>query len=296
MPTHFQTDSAGLRELETNAKLDPHSIIHATWIKDPSRRTPGQRCANIKVFCKTPEAANSLIMSSLQHLGSQLRTHKDIKVPSTCLKCQQYGHFTMNCAETLPTCGKCGNGHPTLECGTHTTPKCTPCGSNDHQTNDPACPERQNRENALLLKDPETLTPYYTTNERWTWGLPQKGDMAPESPPPVPKRPLRPMHPPGQMKQPQRAPQHQGTLLGSGFRRRPARSGTNSVPIANPRHGHTLADVTASVSADSLIRPATQPVGHPSLDPPFHSLLVPHWIDRHLLLAMTTSSPSRKQT
>ena len=260
MPTHFQTDSAGLRELETSAKLDPHSIVRATWIKDLSRRTPGQICANIKVFCETLEATNSLIMSSPQHLGSQLRTHKDIKVPSTCLKCQQYSHFAMNCAETLSMCGKCSDGHPTLECDTHTTPKCMPCGSNDHQTNDPACPEHQNQENAILVKDPETLTPYYTTNERWTWGLPQKGDMVPKSPPPVPKRPSRPMHPPGQMKQLQRAPQHQGTLLGSGFRRWPARSGANSVPIANLRRGHTLADITASMSADSLIHPATQPV------------------------------------
>ena len=219
MPTHFQTDPAGLRELETSAKLDPHSITRATWIKDPSCRTLNQRCANIKVFCETPEAANSLIMSSPQHLGSQLCTHKDIKVPSTCLKCQQYGHFAMNCAEMLPTCGRCGDGHPTLECDTHATTKCTPCGSNDHQTNNPECPKHQNWENALLLKDPETLMPYYTTNERWTWGLPQKGDVTPENPPPAPKRPSRPTHPQGPMRQPQHALQRQGTLLRSGFQR-----------------------------------------------------------------------------
>ena len=260
MPTHFQTDSAGLRELETNAKLDPHSIARATWIKDPSRRTPNQRCANIKIYCETPEAANSLIMSSPQHLGSQLRIHKDIKVPSTCLKCQRYGHFVINCTETRPTCGKCGGGHPTLECDTHTTTRCTPCGSSDHQTNDPACPERQSRENAIMLKDPETLTPYYTTHERWTWGLPQREDVTPEDPPPAPKRPSRPIQPHGPTKQQQRAPQRQGTLLGSGFQRRPTTTGANSEPIANLRRGLTLADVAASVSANSLTRPATQPV------------------------------------
>ena len=251
-----------MRELETSAKLDPHSIARATWIKDPSRRTPSQKCANVKIFCKTPEAANSLIMSSPQHLGSQLRTHKDIKAPSTCLKCQQYGHFAVNCAETLPTCGKCGSKHPTLECDTHTATRCTPCRSNDHQTNDPSCPERQNRENAMLLKDPETLTPYYTTSEKWTWGLPQKGDVLPESPPPIPKRPSRPTHPPSQARQPQRAPQRQGTLLGSGFQRRPTGTGANNVPIANPRCGRTLADVAAAVSTISVTQPIT-PITRP---------------------------------
>ena len=64
MPMHFQTVPAGLRELELDAKLDPFLIARVSWIKDPARRAPSQRYANIKVFCKTLRAANTLIMSS----------------------------------------------------------------------------------------------------------------------------------------------------------------------------------------------------------------------------------------
>jgi hypothetical protein len=131
MPTHFQTDPVGLRELESSAKLNPHSIVRASWIKDPTRRSPGQKHTNIKLFCDSPEAANVLIMSNPQHLGTQIRTHKDIKIPGTCIKCQQYGHYAPHCKEESNTCGKCGNNHPTSECNTTTT-KCTPCGSTEH--------------------------------------------------------------------------------------------------------------------------------------------------------------------
>ena len=217
-------------------------------------------------------------MSNLQHLGSQLRTHKDTKVPSTCLKCQQYSHFAMNCKETSSTCGRCGDGHPTLECGSLTTIRCTPCGSSEHQTNDPMCPERQNRENALLLKDPEALMPYYATNERWTWGLPQQENLTPENPPSVLKKPLRPSHLPGSMKQSQHIPRHQGTLLGSGFQRHPAQTGANSVTITNPhRNRHTLADATATVATTLLAQPDTLPVNTSSS----LSLTIVSWIKRH---------------
>jgi hypothetical protein len=36
MPTHFQTDPVGLHKLESSIKLDPHSIVQASWIKDPT--------------------------------------------------------------------------------------------------------------------------------------------------------------------------------------------------------------------------------------------------------------------
>lgn len=143
MPTHFQTDPADLHKLEVNTKLNPQTITCATWIKDPKRHNPNQKHTNIKIYCKSPKVANTLIMGSPLHLGSQLRIHKDIKAPSTCLNCQQYSHYATNCKETSPTCGKCASTHTTAECKADET-KCTPCGSDSHQTNNLSCPKRQN--------------------------------------------------------------------------------------------------------------------------------------------------------
>ena len=260
MPTHFQTDPAGIRTLETDAKLDPQTISRATWIKDPKRRNLDQKHANIKIFCETPEAANALIMSSPLHLGTQLRIHKDIKAPGTCLNCQQYGHYATNCKETSPTCGKCANDHLTSECKS-TTLKCTPCGSLDHQSNDPNCIERQNCESALLTKDVEALSPYYSTVERWTWSLSQEDNPPFEDPPALQKRFPRPPPQNCHAKQPQRPQTRQNTLFGSGFQRRPnqTQTGANSTPINNPRQRGTT-------QTTQTVTPATneQTPNHPT--------------------------------
>src|SRR5258706_11739832 len=104
------------------------------------------------------------------HMGSQLQLHKDIRTPGTCNQCQKYGHIAPDCKETSPTCAKCGEDHRTRECASGGT-KCTPCGSPDHQTNDERCPERIGRENTSMDKKPEAFTPYFISDERWTWGL-----------------------------------------------------------------------------------------------------------------------------
>lgn len=269
MPTHFQTDSAGLCKLETNAKLDLHLITHATWIKDPTKCTPGQKHTNIKIFCESPEATNALIMSSPQHLGSQLRTHKDIRAPSTCLKCQQYGHFTPNCKETSPTCGKCSNNHSTLECKSAAI-KCTPCRSADHQTNNLICPERQKQESTILMKDPEALTPYYSTTKWWTWGLSHQNSMIPEGITTTPREPQHltccPKPPPKQM---QPTSKHQGTLLGSGSQHLPVQTGANNIPIVNPCQPKAPAEGPADTNAPSLPSPpSSHPVNVPSFQAP----------------------------
>ena len=253
MPTHFQTDPAGLRELEINAKLDPQSITHATWIKDPKRRNPDQKHANIKIYCETPETANALIMNNPQHLGTQLRIHKVIRAPGTCLNCQQYGHYATNCKETTPTCGKCADTHLTSECKSDRL-KCTPCGSVNHQTNDPTCSERQNREAAILTKDVEALSPYYSTVERWTWSLEQE-DTQPELPSAPHRRTTRTAPFTRHTRQPQRA--RQNTLFGSGFQRQPTQSGANSTPIGNPRQ-RGAAQPTPVPPARTSDRPSAQ--------------------------------------
>ena len=240
MLTHFQTDPTGLHKLKVSAKLNPQSITRATWIKDPKCRNPNQKHANIKIFCNTPESANALIMGSPLHLGTQLRIHKDIRAPGTCLNCQLYGHYATNCKATSPTCSKCAGTHTTSECKTDGI-KCTPCGSDSHQTNDPSCPERQNQENAILTKDIEALSPYYSTVECWTWSLSHKDNTQPD----VPSAPYRKTTHTApftcQAKQPQHHQVRQNTLFSSSIHRQPAQTGANSIPISNPcQRGPTL--------------------------------------------------------
>ena len=106
----------------------------------------------------------------IKHLGSQLKTHKDIKTPSTCNCCQKYGHILAKCPDTSPTCANCTGQHSTASCTSSTT-KCTPCGLPEHCTNSTRCPERYTCEEALMIKNPKALTPYYTMHEHWTWGI-----------------------------------------------------------------------------------------------------------------------------
>lgn len=183
MPVLFHTNEESIRELETSANLDANSISQVRWIKNPINRRPTQQFANLKILCTSAEAANTLIMEDgrIKHLGSQLKIHKDIKAPSTCNRCQKYGHIFANCSDTLPTCAYCAEQHSSASC-TSTVTKCTPCGSTDHRTNSPRCPERYAREEALMTKNPEALTPYYATHEHWTWGInPQEPTVIPET-------------------------------------------------------------------------------------------------------------------
>ena len=235
MPVQFRTDEEGIREFENSANLPAESISHITWLKNPERRSPTQTCANVKIHCKSAEAANTLILGSgrISHLGSQLRLHKDIKTPGTCNQCQKYGHIAPDCKETSPTCAKCGESHRTSECTTRGT-KCTPCGSSAHQTNDDKCPERIDRENASLDRKPEAFTPYYITDERWTWGL--HANVSTNRPSDtehsqqdhesdvINTRQGR-IHP--------RRPAQQRTLINSGFLRKPVQTGTNNIPLGN---------------------------------------------------------------
>ena len=245
MPIQFQPNAEGIRELEISANLPEDSISHVAWLKNPERRTSSQTRANIKIHCKSAEDANKLILGSgrISHMGSQLRLHKDIRTPGTCNCCQKYGHIAPDCKDELPTCAKCGEDHRSMECTTGRT-KCTPCGSTDHQTNHEKCPQRIERENAALDKRPEALTPYYVTDERWTWGFPDNDqpthNMDAERPQ-YDRRPNAINTRQGRIHTQTRGrTTQQNTLINSGFYRKPLLSGTNNTPL-----GHkTLADTT----------------------------------------------------
>ena len=235
MPVLFQTNETGIRELESNANLPEKSIAQTIWIRNPDRRSNGQHHANLKILCTSPEAANSLILGSgqISHLGLQIRFHKDIKAPGTCNRCQEYGHTTSTCKAESSKCAKCGDPHFTSECHSQTT-KCTPCGSNEHRTNDVKCPQRIAREDALLTKKPELLTPYYITAERWTWGLLTRTTTPNDGEEDTAHQHHR-MHRGGTRQRNLLTNRGlagtQRTLINSGFQRRPIQTGANGIPL-----------------------------------------------------------------
>ncbi|KIM22115.1 hypothetical protein M408DRAFT_55354, partial [Serendipita vermifera MAFF 305830] len=169
VPVEFTPeDPASLRTLEIDHGLQPNDILEATWIKHPSKRAVNQALAHIKVKCASAKAANHLLISPLHILGRQVTSKKDIREPSVCNKCQKYGHYMIDCKED-DTCARCGEGHRVTNCPNRNAQKCTPCGSLDHPTNHFSCLEYQKRVHAQNVRAPESLKPFFPTDEQWTW-------------------------------------------------------------------------------------------------------------------------------
>ena len=274
MPVLFCTDDGGAHDLENSANLPPNSISQVSWIKNPENRTDGQRYTNVKIFCSSAKTANQLILEAgrFKHLGSNLRIHKDIKAPSTCNRCQTYGHISTGCPNESSTCARCASSHHATKC-TSSTIKCTPCGSGTHQTNDERCPERTARENAILTKNPETLSPYYTTYEPWTWGL-SKTEPSQESSNNEPSKNTSSASTSNTCQkkgnqQPKGNQGQQSTLFDGGIRRQQAPTGPNGNPTSMrkideqgnhaPTDEHSNTPSTAQPSNTSTALPQPQP-------------------------------------
>lgn len=227
VPVNFDISPANLRSMEDDLALPANSLVNATWIKDPSKRANDQKYANLKIFCSTPETANTLITGPAFILSSRLCIQKEIKTPGVCNKCQRYGHLARDCKETNDTCGFCGQGHRSSLCNKADTYKCTPCGSTDHPTNHYQCPIYSRLAQAIVDRDPETTSAYFLTDEPWTWG--NHSNQADKAPPPPGTFPFRKgttlgskrTNNPTQRSQPQRQHQ-QRTLSEEGFTIRPS--------------------------------------------------------------------------
>lgn len=64
--------------------------------------------------------------------------------PIPCSKCLKFTHVTVDCTEPVK-CSKCGENHTTDKCKTTLLPKCSSCGSEDHQAWSFKCPKRPTR-------------------------------------------------------------------------------------------------------------------------------------------------------
>jgi hypothetical protein len=210
VPVTFKPTATNLKLVEDDLSLPNSSIEEAVWIKHPSKHSKVQKYANLKILCSTPEAANTLITRPTYILGSHLSIQKDIKTPGVCNKCQQYSHIVRDCKEMKDTCGQCAGEHQTSLCINTTECKCTPCGSTEHTTNHPECPVYQQHKTSMIDWDPEAMSPYYLTQEEWTWGH----HLNPIDPPPNPTDAHSSRKDKFQRSRPSRLSSHKGTQHG----------------------------------------------------------------------------------
>jgi hypothetical protein len=86
------SDPDNISTIESENGLEPGSILSASWLKSPERRSPNQHVASLKVVCLSPEAANHLIRERVYVAGHVVNIRKDLCELIRCNKCQLYGH------------------------------------------------------------------------------------------------------------------------------------------------------------------------------------------------------------
>ena len=135
-------DNTQLCAIEAEHNLDKGAIVAAMWIKEPERHSPGQKTANVKVLCATPNAANRLLTECVFIANSRVVITKDIQEPIRCNKCQEYGHIREQC-ENPKRCSNCTRAHPVTECNYPNDPHCVSCGTSSmHASSDRGnCPQ-----------------------------------------------------------------------------------------------------------------------------------------------------------
>ena len=166
------SDINSLLDIEQANDLTPGSIVSATWIKRPDRRSPNQKLATLKVTCSSPESANHLLCEKVFIAGHVVTIRKDLREPTRCNKCQEYGHIRIKCPND-EICAYCtSKNHTSDVCPPDTDPKCRSCGpTSTHPSYSRNCDTLIDKRTALDLKFPENNMPYFQTAEPWTWAM-----------------------------------------------------------------------------------------------------------------------------
>ena len=176
-------DDANLREIEADNGAPPNSITSASWCKRPDLRTPNQQTANLKVCCATPEGANYFLKERIRVLGELVNVRMDLKVPTRCNQCQEYGHIRANCTNP-ERCVNCASIDHTVEsCLIGNKQCCVSCGEgSDHGSASPACPTYKSKCDDINSRFPENLLPFFPTADRATWASLPSNPPRPTSP------------------------------------------------------------------------------------------------------------------
>jgi hypothetical protein len=152
----FNPDSAeALQEVEAVNKLEEGEILAGRYLKDPTRRAPGQVTAFVCLTVRTPATANAIIRDGLVVEGKAVYGRKDIQEPCRCMKCQTYRpHIAAECPSIHDTCVRCGSvSHHTSLCQAGPEQvRCSNCRVDGHAASDCLCPAFV-RESTRLLRD-----------------------------------------------------------------------------------------------------------------------------------------------
>ena len=90
-------DEDSLWEIESDNGTPTNSISSASWCKRPDLRSPNQQTANLKVCFMTPEGANLFLKEHIRVQGELVNVRMDLRIPTRCNQCQEYGHIRANC-------------------------------------------------------------------------------------------------------------------------------------------------------------------------------------------------------
>ena len=180
-------DEGSLREIESDNGAPSNSISSASWCKRPDLRSPNQQTANLKVCFMSPEGANFFLKERIRVQGELVNVRMDLRIPTRCNQCQEYGHIRANCINQ-ERCANCaGVDHSISDCRIGNKPKCVSCGeSSDHSSVSLSCPVFKAKCEDINARFPENSLPYFPTSDRATWSsLPTN---PPRPPSPLPQR------------------------------------------------------------------------------------------------------------
>ncbi|TDL22021.1 hypothetical protein BD410DRAFT_771028, partial [Rickenella mellea] len=119
VPTTYDLGSTFMNDyIERDNGMDAGEILDARYLKDPTRRTPGQCTAFILMTIRSAQRANTIIRDGIIIEGKTVFGRKNIPEAKRCMKCQSFeaSHIAASCKQIHDTCGMCGEMHRTSTC------------------------------------------------------------------------------------------------------------------------------------------------------------------------------------
>jgi hypothetical protein len=178
VPVRFDpTQRHALHEIETVNGYAQGEILSARYLKNPTRRNPGQATAFIGLTVKLPQTANKIIRQGLIIEGKLVQGREDIQEPRRCMKCQQFRpppHSANTCTSIHDTCARCASiDHRMSDCqAEHDQLRCSNCQTDGHAASDHHCPVFERESAKLLRRIPDNGYKYFPIlNDPTSWEL-----------------------------------------------------------------------------------------------------------------------------
>src|ERR1700676_2275806 len=115
--------------------------------------------------------------------GELVNVRMDLRVPTRCNQCQEYGHIRANCINPR-RCASCASeDHSIGDCLIGNTLRCVSCGEGSgHGSASLQCPVYKSKCDDISARFPENSLPYFPTLDRATWSSLPSNPPRPTSP------------------------------------------------------------------------------------------------------------------